>query len=361
MENDICNFTVIESPNRRYANTVNIVFFRAFPLTKNFQKYLDGLKEWKKYIKFYPDSQLQIFIDRSIAEDETIAPILHSLGARIYLFECPEFMRADKFHKGLFGTLVRFFPMFDINTHALNIAHFQELEPDLPFTYLFSDIDKLSKMKSSHNLNVIYESHNMFRRRYKEHPYFGHGAYYPWMVAGRFTVIKNKTPISLLTNYLEDVKQGKKFLNRYEGYDAVKPEHENFSYGIDESFLNCVYLPWLIENDYGIGIVQDYHLSHSVFFLKYEIRKDKRSKEFFDYILQKKQSLKESLNEFDRLFYKKNGGQQYIDRFFDIIEKYPNWLGRGATYLLKTVFYKRVARKCMIVVRNNNIVDIVDF
>jgi hypothetical protein len=360
MENSICNFTVIESPNRRYANTVNIVFFRAIPLTKNFKKYLDGLKGWKKYIKFYPDSQLQIFVDKSIAEDKDIAPILHGLGARIYLFECPEFMRIDKFHTGLFGTLVRFFPMFDINTHPMNIAHFQELEPDLTFTYRFSDIDKLSKMKSNHNLSVIYESHNMFEHLHSEQLSFGGGTYYPWMVAGRFTVLKAKAPIKLLNDYLEDVKHGKKFFNRYEGYHVIKPEHENFSFGIDESFLNSVYLPWLIKNDFAIGIFQDYHLSHSIYYLKDDIKKDARSREFFNYILQKRQSLNESLTQFDNLFYKKNGGQHYVDRFFEIVEKYPDWLGTGTTYLLKSVFYKRSARKCMIVVRGNEIVDIVD-
>jgi hypothetical protein len=250
--------------------------------------------------------------------------------------------------------------MFDINTHPLNIAHFQELEPDLTFTYRFSDIDRLSKMKSNHNLSVIYVSHNMFEELHKDQLSFGGGIYYPWMVAGRFTVLKTKAPIKLLNDYLEDVKQGKKFFNRYEGHHAIKPEHENFSFGVDESFLNSVYLPWLIKNDFGIGIIQDYHLSHSVYYLLDRIKKDNRSKDFFNYILQKKQSLTDSINQFDKLFYKNNGGQQYVDRFFEIIDQYPDWLERGATLLLKTVFYKRASRKCIIVVRGNDIVNIID-
>jgi hypothetical protein len=214
MENSICKFTIIESPNKRYANTVNIVFFRAIPLTKNFQKYVDGLIEWKQYMKEYPDSQLQIFVDRSIAEDKDISPVLYSLGARIYLFDCPDFKRSDKYHKGLFGTLIRFFPIFDINTHALSVAHIQELEPDTTFANRFSDLDKMSKLKTNHNLTLIYESHDIFEHLHKNQPTFEDGLLYPWIVAGRFTILKNKIPIKLLEDYLRDIKNGKKFYNR---------------------------------------------------------------------------------------------------------------------------------------------------
>ena len=151
MDNDICKFTILDSPSRKYANTVNLVFFRAVPLYKNFQKYVDGLKRWKGYMeKYYPESQLQIFIDKTIASDSSIQTILNKMDARIYLFDCPEYKRDETFHIGLFATMVRFYPMFDINTHPLKIAHIQELEPDEESIYRFGDMERVSRMKFTH-------------------------------------------------------------------------------------------------------------------------------------------------------------------------------------------------------------------
>ena len=362
MENSICNFTIIESPNKRYANTVNIVFFRAIPLTKNFQKYIDGLIGWKQYMKEYPDSQLQIFVDRAIAEDKEVAPILHSLGARIYLFDCPDFTRSDKYHKGLFGTLVRFFPIFDINTHALSVAHIQELEPAIEFSNRFSQLDKMSKLKTNHDMTLLYSSNNLFEQVHKNQPTFENGIFYPWILAGRFTILKHKMPIKLLEDYLKDVKEGKKFFNRYEGWNEVKQEHENFSFGVDESFLNISMLQWIISKGYGIGIIQNYYLSHAVYYLKYKILNDSRSKDLFNFILQKKQSLKDSMYEFDKMFYRKTptDKNEYVERFFEVVKKYPSWLGSPASSLLVKVFNNRVSRKCLIIVKNGKIVEIKD-
>lgn len=362
MENTICNFRTIQSPNRRYANTVNLVFFKAIPLTKNFQKYVDGLKRWKEYMKDYPDSQLQVFVDQAIVDDGPIMKILGDLEARVILFECPEFLRKDGYHKGLFGTMVRFFPMFDVNTHALKVAHIQELEPDIVFSKYFPVMDKVSK--SNVDASVVYVTGSIFEDKIEgfesqsKHEY----GYYPWIIAGRFMAF-DRVPFGVFTDYLKDVIQNKKFFNQYEDWHSSKIlEHGDFSFGIDESFLNVVYLPWLIKNNRKVGILTHYKLSYPVYYSIKRIQRDTRSKELFDYILDKSQTLKQSLTSFDNLFYSRGQPSEYAKecskRFFEVIAKYPTWLGKEKTELILKHFNGILSVICVIVFQNNKIVEV---
>jgi len=366
MENDICNFTIIESPTRRYANTVNLVFFRAIPLYKNFQKYIDGLKRWKGYMtKYYPDSQLQIFVDKTIAADPVIQPILEKMNARIYLFDCPEYKIDDTFHIGLFATMMRFYPIFDINTRPLKIAHVQELEPDDDFVYRFALMDKASRMKFNNKLTFLYAGRRIFEEIDGFGFSFGENINYPWIIAGRFTLFE-KIPFELFKNFLHDIDSGKKFFNKYQNNIEgvkIKKEHGNYSFGVDEMFLNFIILPWLIENDKNIGIQLDYKISYPVYYMKEKIRVHPKSAMMLNYILQKNQSVSQSLSDFDNLFYrngKSERAKQCADRFYQILEKYPEWLGSQQSGIILSLYKGYIERVCVVVVRNNVIVEIKD-
>jgi hypothetical protein len=366
MENPICDFEVIQNPNRKYANTVNLVFFRAYPIYKNFQKYIDGLKNWSAFMKYYPYSQLQIFVDRTIATDPAISKILASMNARVYLFDCPEY-KEDDHHIGLFPTMMRFYPIFDINTHAMNIAHVQELEPDKEFVERFGQMDVASRSKSIQNNNValIYGARNFYETlNWDNKSTFEDGISYPWCVAGRFTMTE-KVPFKLWTDFLKKIDSGESFVNKYLNTQAnkIKPEHGNYHFGVDEAFLNDTLMPWLIDHKYGIGIVSEYNIAYPIYYLEDKIRRNKRSKEILDYILQTNNSVERNLRLFDSTFYKKTDSktsQAIVDRFYEIVEKYPDWLGRANSSLIIKAFKGYVYRKCMIVTRNSKIVDIVD-
>lgn len=367
MENDICNFTVLENPSRKYANTVNLVFFRAFPIYKNFQKYIDGLKQWKKYMeKYYPESQLQIFIDKTIANDSAIQTILKKMDARIYLFDCPEYKIDDTFHIGLFATMLRFYPIFDINNHSLKIAHIQELEPDDEFVYRFEVMDKASRSKFNNKLSFLYGGRRIFEEIKGFGFSFGEDINYPWIVAGRFTLFE-KIPFDLFKNFLNDINSGKKFFNKYEHTQEntkIIKEHGNYSFGVDEMFLNSVLLPWLIENNKNIGIQLDYKISYPVYYMRENIKRHPKSMMIFNYILQKNQSVLDSLKDFDSLFYRNTNSQrakECADRFYEILEKYPNWLGPRQSSIILSLYKGYIERVCVVVVRGNVIVEIKDF
>lgn len=361
MENPICDIQVLHSPNRKYASTVNLVFFRAYPLYKNFQIYVDGLKKWKEYKKYYPDCQLQIFIDQSIVEDESILAIINSLDARVFVVKCPEFLKEGKYHIGIFPTFWRFFPGFDIFKHPFKIAHSQELEPDDTDIIWFKRMDLVSKLKYP-KLGFVHFNNKVFQFGLNTNEKIENIMSYPQVFGGRVTFC-NQAPFEIMVNFFEKVNRGDKILKIYKNVKN-KVEHEKYSFGIDETFLNTDYQDWMIKNGYAIGIMTGFRISYAIYYLKDRILQDSRSKHIMDYILQKKQSLKESLNEIDKLYYKYPANIEFINecttRFYEIIDKYPNWLSKEATFLLQKVFYGYAVRNCIIMVRNNKIENIID-
>jgi hypothetical protein len=369
MENSICNFKTIYSPNRRYANTVSIVFFKANPPSKNFQQYVDGLKSWKHLKNIFPDSQLQVFVDRHIAEDEELFEIMKDLDARVILFECPKYMK-NGFHTGLFGTMIRFFPAFDINTHALNVAHICELEPIEQEKMRWPLLDYFSKRNTG--VSMQYLITNIFARYAEFQPEF-EGIPYPWIIAGRWSAFE-KAPFSLMTDYLDKIDSGDKQFNRYTSElkadlfsERILTGHGNYSFGVDETFLNLVYLPWLIKAGHKIGLIMIYVITEPIYYNKEQILKDKRSKACFDFILQTNQSVYASIKEFLSIFYdpekkKKELSekkQKIVDRFYQVLEKYPTWLGNSLSKFLLDSFRGQYHSTCMIIVQNNKIMSIV--
>jgi hypothetical protein len=360
MENSVCKIKTLYTPNRRYANTVNLVFFRAIPLTKNFNQYVDGLREWKEYIKIFPDSQLQVFIDKAISMDEEVMGILHNLDARIYLFECSDYLIKDGFHIGLFGTMLRFFPMFDINTHAMSVAHMCDLEPGPNILHSMSLISRLSVMKGP---SMIYESRVFSTKMFNTQHTLKSGVPFPWVSAGKFAALK-KVPFSLLTTFLDDIKKNKKFYNRFEEKKVpyTKKEHGSFSFGIDELFLNHIYLPWLIKNKAIIIIViRSVSLERFIKYSSTTIYKQRESKKYLDYVLNKNQSIKQSIGDFISIFgdgvTKEN--EPISLRFIETLKKHPEWLGRGISELWPKLYELAVNKSVGLVVKDGMIIEMI--
>jgi hypothetical protein len=311
---------------------------------------------------YYPDSQLQIFVDKHVLNDPKVKPILDSLDARIYLFECPEYFIKDNYHIGLFATMMRYYPMFDVNTHALKVAHIQELEPDEEFVPRFEYLNKLGTM--NHGASVIYTSRKIYAQNFVSNKYSFEGIKYPWIIAGRLSAYE-KIPFKVFTDYLEDIKKGKKFYNVYEAWEShKKPEHGKYSFGVDEIFLNDPYLGHLIENDHTIGILVEYNVSFPVtHHLEFEVRNHPNSALFLGYILGKKGTTKELMKDFETLFEKNQQSERAAEcakRFYELLEKYPRWLGKYESEIILKFFKGYLARNCLILIKNNKVIEIKD-
>ena len=87
----------------------------------------------------------------------------------------------------------------------------------------------------------------------------------------------------------------------------------------------------------------------------------------FDFILQKNQSVSASVREFLNIFYdpemkKKELSQntyKIVTRFYQILEKYPTWLGTSLSKFLLHLFRDKYRAVCMLIVQNNKIIDVV--
>ena len=103
---------------------------------KDFSSYIDGIKILYNYRIKDTDFHLRIFIDETIYLDNTIMNELKQLtNIELVLYSCPNFLIKDKKnHEGLFGTMVRFFPMFDFPNNDAK-------------TVIISDVDICSKTK----------------------------------------------------------------------------------------------------------------------------------------------------------------------------------------------------------------------
>lgn len=186
------------------------------------------------------------------------------------------------------------------------------------------------------------------------------------MIAGRFSAYE-KIPFKLFINYLEDIKKGKKFFNIYESVkefaNVKKAEHGKYSFGVDEIFLNDYYLGYLIKEGKTIGILAEYTISYPVYYLEREVKKHRDSVKFFEYILNKKGNIKQLYGDFQDLFYFNYKSERAVEcgkRFYEVIEKYPNWLGHYATSVIEKLFKGYIARSCIVLIKNNKVIDIKD-
>ena len=119
LKNDICKLKPLFefNPNKK-VNIFCSVFFRMKQHYKNVNKYVKGLKEWSKYMKNAKhDYKFRLFIDKNVYEDTEIMKIINSCEKmQPVLFECSEYM-TENYHIDLFGTLLRYFPMFNFENN----------------------------------------------------------------------------------------------------------------------------------------------------------------------------------------------------------------------------------------------------
>ena len=126
--NNICEFEILNNKYliKKNINIIVSVFFKRDQYYKNFDIYIKGLKNVLKFAdsKFTKDTEFIyiIFIDQNIANDKLIMDIINKCNNCVpILFKCVNFM-VNKYHEDLFGTLVRFFPLFNFPNNPCNIV-----------------------------------------------------------------------------------------------------------------------------------------------------------------------------------------------------------------------------------------------
>jgi hypothetical protein len=144
LKNDICIFEPLQKINYNIKKLllVTSLFKLSSGPYKNFSNYLSGIKILNNFANKY-NMEVRIFIDNTIKEDKEIMNFLNSLNkVTLVLYNC-NYFRIGNYHVGLFGTLVRFFPMFDFENNDAKYSFIVDADATL---------DRLNSMLDLYNL-----------------------------------------------------------------------------------------------------------------------------------------------------------------------------------------------------------------
>jgi hypothetical protein len=286
---------------------------------KSFDKYVDGLKRLLKYREEYlPNFFFRIFIDRTIYDDDIIMSIINSdPKVQPVLFKCQKYLDKDNYHhEGVFGTLIRFFPMFDFDNNDADYVIVTDIEPN------YEDMHSLGYIYNyliSNNLKFpfIYSS-NMF------HTFCLHQND-PYIIANRLHSA-TRMPRESIIEFIFNIYKVKN-LGVYPNISS----NEIIQFGMDETYLNKYLIDDMLRNNVKVACYYYYNISFLFYYNEKYMLKNKLSEKYIPMIMgkyyDKNVSLRDNIRSIDRLFYKKSTVDEkmrYIANNFVKTMKYLN-------------------------------------
>ena len=325
LENPICKLKpLFKIDYRKKQNIVSACFFKIYGGGyKNFSKYTNGIVILSKYIdKNMKDFRLRLFIDRSIYDDNDIMKILNKLNIDLVLYECTDFKLKKIYHKGLFGTLVRFFPLFDFPNNDANIVINSDIDytNDLFFAgnnYIFYKNNEKILKKSE--VYILYKSNFYITRKKKNFENIYNGYLFTYVLAGVLMGF-NKMDNKLIVNFLKNVENSNKKLTFYS--DKKLNQKTNFIFGVDEYFTSVILKKYIIREKKPYIQNLRYIITG---FLYYSIieKKNKYSDytNFFKFVLKdfknyQKKSTKQNFMFIDKLVYYEDEEIKFLQKDF---------------------------------------------
>lgn len=256
LENPICNFTpLFEIDYTEKKNIISCCFFkRNDSYYKDFSKYINGLESlYYNVTKYYKDYSVRLFIDNSIYTDKSIMIKLEKLKKlEMVLYDCPTYKINNNYHIGLFGTMIRFFPMFNFPNNDANIVILSDID-DYAFRKYFDlfksigpNINEFYLIKFS-NAGRMFKNKELYNKIYKN-------VILDYIKPQEMVCLK-QIDYHVIINFLENLDSKiiysyyfNKNLIRDENYISKYENNSHFIYGIDEYFLNNNYLKYIIDN-----------------------------------------------------------------------------------------------------------------
>jgi hypothetical protein len=247
-----------EEPVGKY-NIVSTVVFRLEDNYKSMSEYHDQFMYMIKNFKYIygNDYYLRVYFDRSIYKktgnkdidkeiDKMWLPLLKYLKSLPFVQLCRykhhDFKKNETFHLGLFGTIIRFIPLFDYNANK-NIKTVVITDIDVNKYYLSLSKQSLNYMESK-KLNFFFKT--SYCKFIAGRHYMAHGIANTWLrvMAGTVICDNYKFPHQILDYFFEQAKTGnyddnvKKFVKMdIYNYHEYKTQTDHiYKYGIDEFF-----------------------------------------------------------------------------------------------------------------------------
>jgi len=292
LENNICVFKPLF--NIDYSKKKNIVSSAFFKLHgnsyKNFNLYIDGLEKlYNNIINDNNNFTLRIFIDNSIYNDKILFTRIEKLKKiEIVVYNCPNYIIKDNndYHIGLFGTLVRFFPMFDFPNNDANIVIISDIDD---YEYFNKSIKNMSLLNENINDIFFLKTGNLSKNTI----YFNDSLYKD--IVNPYTIASNFISFKRINNKLIEL-----FLNQMSSSDEIFSQYKDklksnsnlltgnkFIYGFDEYFLNLNLTSYLVDNKIPYAVKFNWEINGSLYWYLSKKNINKQEEELINLLLTK--------------------------------------------------------------------------
>ena len=359
LTNDICTFKVLDKQFllKEGVDILVSVFFKRDQYYKNFDIYIKGLNKVLQFVNNECNTTKHnmfiyvLFIDQNIADDNEIMKLISKCKYCVpVLFKCVNYMKGQ-FHYDLFGSMVRFFPMFDFGANPCNIVICIDID--------LHDEDYIRLKSAMHyKFKDVSAAGDITRVLYKSID--------PYIYAGLLCFNRKKIKQSLIIDFIKDANDGK-----IESKGHYGKRLTNFGYGVDEIFLNDV----MVKHMGSINIIIDYQISYLLFHSKSFIVQSIKSKDTSDILdtiigpyLIPGQSVYQKMNFIDKNCYnirKKTQINNEISKRFTKVIDYlvkakKQWLEQNIQQFIYTYLKHIISATLVIHVNNKNDVTSVD-
>ena len=359
LENPICKFTPLFDIN--YSIKKNIISCSFFKMAttgyKDFSSYINGIKILHNYRIKDTDFHLRIFIDETIYSDENIMKEIQSLSnIELVLYSCPNFLiKNKKNHEGLFGTMVRFFPMFDFPNNDAKIVMISDVDinnKNKIYTFKLINIVKQVVDQSIYKKIKLFKFGNLAKNVTYEYSCVNNGKPSVYAIAPCVFSF-SRIPKNIIVDFLNEVKAHsltKKYSYYYKFNEKIeetlrseeksessqqrqeknKAKYDfdnNFIYGIDEYFLNHDLTNYLINQNLPFANNFNFTVTAPIFYtIKFVELTHKQAiliNRIMNYILKKYNET--SLNQFSNIIKISNLNKQdkinAINKKFKVIDE----------------------------------------
>lgn len=272
LSNDICTLEILnrahllfdDNDKVKKLNLLSSTFFKRDKYYKNFGIYVKGLRRTIEMLEDYNQTVSEsesesepyyylLFVDQNVRDDRGIMKTINSSEYVIpILFRCAEYIdTSEQYHIDLFGTLVRFFPMFDF-----------ENNPSKRVMCIDIDLNREDRRKV---LSLMRNTPPGITASGEIHRLIYHGET-PYVYAGTLMFNQDYMDQGVITKFIRSA-------HTISGTGHYGKRTTTFGYGIDEMFLNGHLLP--LAGTYSILI--EYQISYFLYHSSAFIAKQKRA------------------------------------------------------------------------------------
>lgn len=215
---------------------------------RDFTQYLNGIKKLDEIAK-KKRFNIRIFIDKTIRDDQKTMEYLISLETvSIILYQCPTFWMDDH-HVSVFGTMVRFFPMFKFPNNDSKLSIMVDADTNEEYVYSLIETYDILRKKRLHKQMYLVFMGNFFHRsqkKMKEYEYNGKKIYFPYFLAQKLLSVK-KIPKKPLVKFIKKMNE---YMNTR---SKDRPTNILTDYEIDQNkkeFMMCYRIKYNLLNYY---------------------------------------------------------------------------------------------------------------